>query len=35
VLVGALPANYIGKDGGDIKDFVVAFLDSLSECKEV
>jgi len=31
-LVGSLSEDYIGKDGKDIKDLVVAFLDSLPEC---
>lgn len=33
-MVGVLPSDYIGKDGKDIKDLVVAFLDSLPECEE-
>lgn len=33
-MVGVLPPDYIGKDGKDIKELVVAFLDSLPECKE-
>lgn len=33
-MVGLLPPEYIGKDGKDVKDLVIMFLDSIAECKE-
>lgn len=33
-VIGVMPIDYIGLDGQDIKDLVVAFLDSLPECKK-
>ena len=32
VYIGALPEQYVGEDGKDIKNLVIAFLDSLPEC---
>lgn len=33
-MVGGLSSDYIGKDGKDIQDLVIEFLNSLPECKE-